>query len=340
MRKFIYIIISAISVLLCSCEKELEYKGEYDGEKLVLFSVASPGKKLSARVFKTEFIYQAHFPQTRSGLSGARVEAIVNGNQVYPFYQVISRYDINSYEYYSTGLRESVEYMSDYIPKIGDHIVVKASYGDFDEVYGETVVPEKPVARMNSCNLKADSENNTSFICNSSITIDDPAEETNYYSIQICRKMIDYSPIDNTPSYHYDWYISLKTRDILFSNLNFTGFYNTLTDSEFTIPKVFDDGRFSGQSHTFKLTNTVDFYGDPEEYEHLLDNYILTVDNFSESLYMYTKTFEDIRYIAENGDGLTEEAVILYSNVINGLGCVGALSGIEINMNQYLESGF
>lgn len=322
MKKALYLI-AAMLMLFCSCTKEIEYTGGYEGEKLVLFSCANPDTILTAAVYKSVFIYSRSQDNCEQGLSGAKVTAIVNGKDTYAFREVKTVYDKESEDYWMHGGRDyDVEYVSDYTPKPGDHIVVKASCTGMKEVQGETTVPERPSVRLNKVSTEQNPDVNGLWqSVKMSVTINDPAEETNYYRMNVAGT----GRFGVMGEFHYydEWH-SLYSNDILFYDTSIGGILDSIGGESAMVPEFFDDGSFNGLSRTFEVW--FQKYYDPENDSP----FRLTVDNASESLYRYSRSID-----AYNGNGgiagIFGELVIIYSNVENGLGCVGAISGTEVS---------
>lgn len=321
MRNISFAIMALLT--LVSCTKEIEYKGGYEGEKLVLLSCANPDKPLTAKVFKSVFIYAREQEDCTNGLKGATVVAVVNGKDSYPFHEVVTKFVEGSDEYYMNGCKtEKVEYVSDYTPKIGDKITVKASHSGFKDVQGSTVVPERPVATLNSRSIRnqADTDIWSDYYFN--VTISDSPDENNFYRLNVCDK-------------NYSWY-NLYSRDILFCDSSIGGLIDATEDVEYFVPEYFDDGGFRGQSHKFSVRFTTFNYveeGDPLD----MDDYFVTVDNISEDLYLYLRSND----AASANDGLLgafSEATIIYTNIENGMGCVGAVSGIQLPLSALPKS--
>lgn len=324
MKKFTYLAAAAFA-LLCSCTKEIDFNGDYTGEKIVLFSCANPDQALTATVYKSVFIYSKDAGNCTQTLSGAKVTVIVNGKDTYTFKEVKTVYEHDSEDYWMYGGKEfDTEYVSEYIPKPGDHIVVKASYPGLKDVQGETAVPQRPVARISSSRVEDNPDNEYWDRMHFSVTITDPAGEENYYRLNAMteskgQEWDEYAISQN-------WHV-LYSRDVIFYDTSVGGMLESIGGSDFVVPDLFDDGSFNGQSHTFPVW--FEFYSDPEEGTEIPEKCTVTVDNISESLFKYGKSIA-----AYNGNegfaSIFGEMVIIYSNVENGLGCVGAVAGTEV----------
>lgn len=317
-------------MLFCSCTKEIEYTGGYEGEKLVLFSCANPDTILTAAVYKSVFIYSRDQENCEQGLSGAKVTAVVNGKDTYTFREVKTVYDKESEDYWMHGGKDyDVEYVSDYIPKTGDHIVVKASYKGMKDVQGETTVPDRPSIKLN----KVDTEymaNYGLYTVNMSVTINDPADRNNYYRMNVIGKRTS-----NVMGY-YDECYNLFSKDILFYDTSIGGLLDSIDGESVMIPDYFDDGSFNGRSRTFEFWFHQYLMTDEQQNPHP-GKCRICVDNASESLYMYSRSID--AYNGNDGiEGLFGELVIIYSNVENGMGCVGAVAGTEIDLSEFLKN--
>ena len=325
MKRIIYILTACIT-LLCACEKEIKFNGDYDGEKLVLFSFANPDSVLTAKLFKSTFILSHESPGRLNQISGAHVWAEVNEKYKYDFRERITEYRYDYGDEWSVQV--VIDYISDYQPKPGDHIVVHASHQNFKEVYGETVVPQRPDMRVSPVEFKEDKKDPGSMIraC-VDVTINDPAETDDYYSLNMAVKSI--------PDEYYlsEWsWMRVYSEDVIFYKTGVGDFIDSIEGMENEIPEYFDDGAFGGEAHRFNIWSRI-YVGDGEEYCRSIapSDIKVVVDNMSESLYRYCKS----RDAAENTGGFGSifgEQVSIYNNIVNGIGCVGAIAGTEMKL--------
>lgn len=358
MKKLSYIILGAM-LLLCSCEKELRFNGSYDGQKLVLYSCANPDTVLTAYIFRSTFFLARDDEKgdQREGLSGARVSALVNGKDSYAMRETVSIIEYPSISYDpDTGLYHEVTlkkkricYVSDYQPAPGDHIKVMASMEGLKDVYGETVVPERPSARVESHAFRQ-TQNYPADRMQFKLELDDRAGENNYYSLAVQQNCFVYDW--ETDSGRKDWAgMRLFSDDVVFFKTGIEDMIDAVDGTSRLVPQFFDDGSFNGMKHSFNLwceVNLMDepVYGEDDEHNTYVDHFAqmdideldpkdfkIFVVSLSENMYRYNMSL--ISY--EETDGITEvfgEPVSIFNNVVGGIGCVGSLSTSVVTLDQ------
>ena len=246
----------------------------------------------------------------------AVVAATVNGTR-----RVSFRYD---------GVSRS--YLSDYVPKEGDRISVEVSReedGQTETAHAETTVPRRPSIEVLDHVILYDTE-------------DSPAEgdfwdgvsETNdtRYMEVTCR-------IHDLPGSHYYRLLVRVVAQTDQDRFQPKGFYkadifhsddplfvdNRLGKSYGGWPayfsNVFDDHLFEGQSYTFSVSSSrLRQYG-------VNQKVCVELQEISSDLYYYLKSVQVYR-ITEQDDFV--ESIQIHSNVENGWGILGSLSGIRI----------
>lgn len=348
MKKALFILTALI--LFSACEKEIEFKGDYDGEKLVLYSCANPDQNLTALVYKSTFILSKEDYWNAKTLSGVKVSVKVNDKDVYEFREEkVEQHEDDYYydEYYPKPTTKYYSvYVSDYKPVPGDHIVVSASLSGYKDVYGETTVPQRPDFRLDSYEIvqKGNGEYLGDWDMYMNVTINDPADEMNYYRLNYAQKTTSYWDEDATRVKTWSWRY-LRSKDVIFYSTDVEGIIDAVDGGVNYVPEFFDDGAFNGQSHRFTVWGSIicdvigGSYGGDSEWEiedpHKLpaSDFKVAVDNMSRSLYLYIAS----RSASDNqGDlaGVFTEPVSIYNNVVNGIGCVGAIAGREISFDE------
>ena len=127
-----------------SCEKEIEFKGDETTPRLVLYSLSTPGQKLSADVSSSVFFLKQNydnklFTSTLDTLKGG-LKVYVNGSAT-PY---VMRYTPLEDDYYSSSWKApTLHYETDYIPSEGDRIRIVAEFPGFETAEGETRTANK-----------------------------------------------------------------------------------------------------------------------------------------------------------------------------------------------------
>ena len=301
------LIIAAISLvtLLCSCSKEIKFNGVYDGEKLVLYSFANLNTRLTARVYKSRFFLAKDYNYEYELIDNVELSVDVNGDRQYPF------------------VREGNNYVSEYVPQEGDHIKVTASHKDFKTVYGETDVPKRPKFGIDS--YKVTQSGRLEF----DLTIQDPEEEDNYYRLNAWQNQ----KFEWEEEAEFLWINhSIYSNDPIFNSSQLGSYIDKIDGSDPKVPDFFDDGAFDGSSHCFRFWINFDHHEEDKSDDIRPEDFKLTVDAVSESLYRYSLS----REAANNMDGIAEifgEPVSIYNNIVNGIGRVGAVSRLQFSFD-------
>jgi len=305
MKKALYIL-CLLSIV--SCIKEIEFNGDFDGEKLVLYSFPTPDSYVSARLYKSNFFLSKDSYSFKKALTGAEVWVEVNGKDRYRCEEVSNE-----------GSEWSNMYISEYIPKCGDRITVSASYKGFPSVSGETVIPEKPLIKIedvSSSKVKND-YSRTDF----SLIITDQSEENNYYRITALKEIRFHDAESYWSREH------LYSNDIVFYKTDITAIAESIDGDDPMIPDYFDDGAFNAEEHSFPIW--MKYYDDDGYYS---GKNLITVENMSEDLYRYCVSLYKSE---ESGDlgSVFGEPVSIFNNIKDGIGCVGAYCSSEIVFN-------
>lgn len=323
MKKTILAIIS-LSLLLCSCEKEIEFKGKYDGKKIVLYSTVNTMDTLSVRVLRSFFILRTDTGQDSpfNGLHGAQVTAFVNGSEI-PLLEDGAGF-----------------FRSRYVPKPGDEVTVKASCEGYRPVSATTVVPERAEFSIEKVEMEERIREDNDYWATKMrtwdlkvrIRINDKAGVRDFYRLKAYMK---------DGEFQND--VFAMTRDVIFMNQGdeletIEGMING--DDYVYLPELIDDSMFEGKSYAFDIWFEVNRFnpilyadygveteepGEPVPDLELSDMWF-EVDALSSDLYKYAKSVEDYE-IADGGlNSFFGEKVSIYSNVDGGIGCVGALT--------------
>lgn len=321
MKRALFII--AAIALLCSCEKEIPFKGDFDGEKLVLYTTANTEGEMYAILEHSRFIIGKRPQGTQDEfISGAEVTATVNGRKI--------------------RMSEEGEgvYTSGYTPQPGDSITITASKAGYSPVTASTVVPEPASFSVDKVEISLENEHQGEYYAFKSwkvkfrFTINDPAGEENFYRIHAFFRNEEYV------NHAY-----MSTKDILYFNTSgIEGEIETIEnaingDTETVVPEFLDDAMINGESHTTEAWFTVSRYvshyaGDDESDTPVIpeveplgpEDVWFEVDAVSADLYKYCVSL-DLYQGSQSGLGsFFGEAVSIHNNVSGGIGCVGAIT--------------
>ena len=326
MKKVVLLFISAM--LLVSCEKEIEFKGEQSDPKLVINSVVEPGQPIKARISKSVFFLDNNADTEPPADVVATL--YVNGNRIG---EMTPRIDtIWETEYYWTlepTYRLWKVYTHPYRPSVGDEVKITASANGFDDVEGATgTIPNHTACQIKDIRLIGSESWPDS---------DESVDTTNWHyydTYEVAIEITDLQPgvtdfyklaIDESQHFFegYDPYLNYcyayisDYSDPIFGAVSSTNI--DVIDYQIDDPNgTFTDVLFDGRSYTIKLTVgfshiiTEDFV--PDAYR-----VAVYVEHITKDYYKYLNT-------CNQGDGdesFFSEPIQTHTNVSGGYGIVG-----------------
>lgn len=316
-----------------SCEKEIKYVGDYDGDKIVLYSCAMPGKPLTVRLFRSIFTF-ADNKKVDPRLVGAAVSLEVGG-KTYGLTEVTSDPMYKGF------------YVSEYVPKAGDQLVLTAQYEGLGSVRSQTVVPDPANASVKSFYMKDGIPSDKGYSeypeLHFVLEFDDPADSHDLYLISLFRRFETYHYVKNKDTGEEELVygmvnidVQLRSSDVLFMN----GGMDVLDMGGAPVKDVevyrIDDGSFNGTKRSFDLFISLrTFIGDHGN-EFVLDTseYTFMVTKVNEDLGKYT-TSADAFFDSQRGlNKIFGEPVSVVCNVDGGIGCFGAMTVKAIPVSE------
>ena len=357
MRRTYILTLLTLAFVSMSCERDLDFDtpSEESEGSMIINAVAVTGSPLTVYLNKTypvgktprltaptydqavffkddittDYVSNVYYDNT--AITGARVEATVNGQQTYTLI-------LNE---------EDKSYVCDYVPTSGDHIEVRAAV-EGEELKAETSVPAKPTIEVLSHEVLDQNPyqdrnglfGGTDTIMRLTCRISDMGGEQ-YYRLRVRSERVDHykivtsfdqekmEPIYSTLVYYYmqDVYFS---EDELFKDIRLT---SSMGGWETSFSSVFDNVLMKGGNYTFtidspKACNTsgslralnTHISSDGPNFEPRV---MVELQAISPELYQYMKSVQLYR-VTE--DDVYSEPVQIYSNAEGGWGIFGALS--------------
>ena len=319
MKKVILLLISVI--LLVSCTKEIEFKGEQTDSKLVINSIMEPGEPVKAYISKSIFFLNNNADMVAP--DDLMATLYVNGNLIGEMTRqsdtIWAGYEYVDLDSVKPIYKTVPAFVNDYRPNKGDVIKITATANGFDEVEGtSSPLPNNVDFSISKSELKyweanelSDSVTSITAIFDINIEIRDPNPgQLDYFKISNERN--DYSYGDDRNSFTF--YFSYD--DPIFGGSGENGLLDVSFDTR--AEGVFTDQLFDGRSYPVKLLLYAYIYTDgtidPSFY-----NAPICVEHLSKEYYYYLNT-------CDQGDEITQffsEPAQTYTNVTNGYGIVG-----------------
>lgn len=345
MKKIHYIILFLLVLVSTSCERTIDFEGPKeetandvvinalavaDGELIVYLNRAYLVNKTPTQYFDYDHAvlakddiaadYALPYYSQRTAITNAQVTAIVNGQEQYDLL-----FDA-----------DDLSFKTDYVPKVGDNIVVTATQGK-DKVRVETTVPAKPKIEIVNHEILVENPyseingllNPASRIMRLTCRISD-AGGKQYYRLRVRSEVSETATSFNKEQYY--WYVM---QDVYFSD------DELFTDHRLTsnfggwpayFSNVFDNSLMQRGEYTFSLdaleaTPSLPYRDTDLETKKVLEaipsRVVVELQAISSDLYRYLKSVQLYR-VSE--DDVYSEPVQIYSNAEGGWGIFGALS--------------
>lgn len=319
--RYFSIIATALAlILLASCEKDIEFKGEMSKPLLVVNGFITPDSVIKVQVSKSRF-FLSKAERTFPKVTDAKVSLYINNSL------------LETIPHTAEGM-----YVSSIKPLPGDVVKIVVEKSGETTVNSETTVPKKVfIVKIDTLNSKiiytsgyydggtyqTDSAH-TSTETNMLLKFSDNINERNFYRISM--RIVEHYEDSIAEKSHY-----LSSDDIVFGTDN----TNPL-DGGFSYNRYyeFSDDVFNGKNYGLKISHYRSEYRKPDEntkpgYEDpnapkipLRVEYFIQLQSISRDYFFY------LRSLSKNSDSVPffTEPVQIHSNVENGIGIFGSYS--------------
>jgi hypothetical protein len=297
-----------LTLSLTSCNdffiQELEIpRQELDNQLVVHSFISDIDTSLHFKISKN-FGLDETFPEMDSSINDATIKLFRQGELVYEVMQ-------NENGDYTQALNQGL--IPDYDYKI------EVQHPDYDLAFAETkmpplVMPESVTFKKNFGFPGPNGDEKQNAI---EIVFNDPADQVNYYEIQVHKILVESKEI------------------IVFGDT--TLIVKTYPDRYFSIDSNFEQGvsgfllsdqNFNGEKYTIDFLLVSD-----QEIEVIpVDALKITWNCISKDHYEYSKSL--LQYQRTSGFGLFSDPIAVYSNIQNGLGIFSARSSRVIGMEE------
>lgn len=333
MRHSILLAVLAIVVMMAlgSCEKIIDFD-HGTPSRITISSLVVPGQKFSACIARS-FTVASNPTVSSTKKPGDDLNFYEKYDTMYHDLVVIKDakavLTVNGTDTYTLQYNDSTPYYytCDYVPRVGDELVLNVSAPGFDDASASTRV-ERPQqvevvgtqVMYSDVDYKPDVPASDMLwyygldsVMEITLRIHDPAGERNYYRLRVLAVADDSMAIMegiSLPIYvTNDTYTS---SDVIFANSLLTKPYGQWPAGQ---SSVFDDHLFDGKDYTFKVQSRKQKGKNARVYVEL--------ETISPDFYYHWRSYEVIRINADESY-LTPTA--LYSNVQGGWGVMMSLS--------------
>ena len=285
--RYSIVLLIALSIFFVACEKEIKLDEQDIKSRMVLNSVFSDGDTI-----------KIHLSESRSVLYN-------NGGDLPNITDAIPTLHSSSGDLLGTFTHENdgVYKLYDFYPQIGQYYTLKATHVTFDDISSTSYTPQ--LVNIQSIDtLRKNSE------LELTISINDPVNEENYYSISLLESAFNMWYIDGEEIEINNKYTPWICTNDIYAESASSGEDGSNCGQELFI----SDKAFNGQNYNFKLS----YYANPGS----TNVYIIT-RSLSADLFKYSISIQKYNQNSGNPFG---EPVQVYSNVDDGFGIFSGYS--------------
>lgn len=309
MKNSLFIAIPLLAILFAGCQKELEFDGDTTQSQVVLVSQPEADSLWTLRLTWSRFFLS---DKPIATIDDATVLLTVNGRSAgtaQPLGEGM----------YDTRLK----------PAPGDSLHLQVQVPGHPDITAACRIPLPP--QVSKLTITQDTDifeyttyyddhdttmYDTSYYPVIQLTLDDPAEEENYYCLEVQRSMYNYATDENV------WErTNIEVDDnVIFDADVMNDIFGEGEIENYGSQFLFSDERINGTRHTLRISYWVSS-GYPCR---------LIVRTISKELYLYLRTLKSQRYNSDFGF-LSEPVQIIY-NVQGGIGVLGGSSSVVYNI--------
>lgn len=324
------ILIALAGFVFYSCEKEIIFKGEEAQAMMVLNGFLSTENDIKINLTKSKF-----FLSNDNGVEwihNADVHLYVNGD------------DKGKMTHLDKG-----DYISNVRPATGDSIQIKVKGVNLPAIQTNKVAIPEPanIVSIDTLTRKIDRNGQGGNYFPDfedydlkeivvQLKIQDPENQVNFYALSV-KKRDEYFYSDTTFVQEYSYYFTLEGNES--ANPEITDIFDGMMGSS-PMMHLITDEFFDGQKKSFRFK--IEYLHDYSDYSresstdstftNPLDSMnmylIVNFESLSPEMYYYLTTKAKAKSIGDNG--MFAEPVMVYSNIENGTGILGAHINREI----------
>jgi hypothetical protein len=317
----------AIMILLTvSCEEEIKFTGEKIDPKIVIYSLLQPDSVIMVSVAKSHAVFEERY------VPGQITNAVVKLYRDGVFIETLTYVaPVPQPEYYP--VMPSSKYVSQGVkPVSGSTYRIEVEMAGMKTASGEASLPDLvPIIKVDTTEQRMEWGDMTLV---AKVRFSDPGGEENYYRMTARRMDGAYYGSKEEPwsaVYEEDCSYTASNDPVINPQQQEDLFDMNIQNSYF----VFGDELIAGREYGLTLEIPHRF-PDTDYYEFSL--FYFELQSITEDLYMYLRSSSAHM---QTNDAFITEPVLVYTNIENGLGVVGAMSSstVTLKIGEYPVEG-
>lgn len=326
-----------ISLLIfASCEKVIPFKSDELKPKIVLYTNIHPDSLISCDIGMSYAVINSNNNPVQ--IKNANVKLLIDGEV-----SELLKYQEPPPDIYDYGnVSRLSKYVSNQYPEEGKEYSIEVEINEIGKVSGSgTIPPLVPLIRIDTQRVIINEYDYSYTVMRTKLVFKDPEGPENFYRLVI-KQISGYYPGDRfkpydpeipvlVNNYTQNW---IDSDDPLLFPREEEGLFENYESNEYLI---FSDEKINGKEYELKFNLSFDGLNPDEAYYEFI-HYEIQLQSINKALYYFLKSSGSQRY---NEGDLFIEPVIVYSNIINGLGVFGSTNrnGKKIEYGKYPVEG-
>ncbi len=320
-----------VVLLTVGCETVIDYKGPETEPKAVIYALLEPDRFISVTVSESHSVFQVPWQprQIKDAMVRVYRDGVLMETLAYSGSEPAEENaPVSPYSPYSSETNK---------PEFGHTYRIEVLIPGYPAAYGETRLPDPVTVEVADTSSIAMEYGNRQL--NVKLRFRDPADEENYYRFTAPARFGIYYG-DYGPPFNPEQKVYIRADDLSYGALNDPIISPMQEDDIFEIyPEneycVFSDELIPGKEYTLNLTyHGLNFKS--EYYEFL--RAFFRLNSITRDLYLFLRSSSAH---GQTEDNPLAEPVPVYTNIVNGLGIVGALSFTQdsLKIGEYPVEG-
>lgn len=324
--------LAILTLLIVSCEEVIPFKGEKIDPKIVIYSLLEPDSVITVSVAKSHAVFEEKYIPKQ--IPDAVVKLYRDGELIETLTYVAPEPQPEYYSAipYSKYVSQGVK------PVYGSTYRIEVEMAGMKKASGEAGLPDIiPVIGLDTIE---DQQGEGNTLMEAKVRFSDPGGENNFYRIAARSsegmyygdKTVPWSPETPVTIYESDCSYASSNDPVITPRKEEQDLFDMQIQNTY---HIFSDELIAGKEYALTL-GINHRWPDTYYYEFSLFNFEL--QSITEDFYMYLRTSSAHM---QTNDAFITEPVLVYTNIENGLGVVGAMSSstVTLKIGEYPVDG-
>lgn len=324
--------LAILTLLTVACTEEIKFTGEKIDPKIVIYSLLQPDSVITVSVAKSHAVFEERYVPKQ--ITDAVVKLYRDGELIetltyippgpQPDYYPVVPYS----KYVSAGIK----------PVFGSTYRIEVEITGMKTASGEASLPER--VAVTGLDTTEDRQIEGNIIITARVRFNDPGGENNFYKIAASRMDGAYYGSKDEP-WSADLPVGVYVEDCSYASDNDPiisprqeeeDLFGIYVQNSY---HIFGDELIAGKEYVLSLELN---YRSPDTDYYEFSHFNFELQSITEDLYMYLRSYSAQ---SQTNDVFITEPVLVYTNIENGLGVLGAMSSstVTLKIGEYPVDG-